>query len=299
MDKDIAVQSLTDTMAKFTAYIGKRLPKDVKSKLIELRTLETNPLAKSVYDSMEENQQAADKLNRPSCQDTGVIQYFVEAGANFPLLGELQDILSEATAEATRIGPLRHNAVETFDEKNTGTNTGTQIPWLDWRIVPELNTCTIDVYMAGGGCTLPGVAKVLMPGQGYEGVAEFVMDVITERGVNACPPLLVGVGVSTSVETAARLSKLAIMRPVDSTSENPRAALMEQLLEQGLNEIGIGPQGLTGNNSVMGVNIESSARHPSTIGVAVNTGCWAHRRGKIKINPDMSYEILSHEGVVL
>lgn len=117
MDKDIAVQSLTDTMAKFTAYIGKRLPKDVKSKLIELRTLETNPLAKSVYDSMEENQQAADKLNRPSCQDTGVIQYFVEAGANFPLLGELQDILSEATVEATRIGPLRHNAVETFDEK--------------------------------------------------------------------------------------------------------------------------------------------------------------------------------------
>jgi L(+)-tartrate dehydratase alpha subunit len=72
-----------------------------------------------------------------------------------------------------------------------------------------------------------------MPGQGYEGVAEFVMDVITERGVNACPPLLVGVGVSTSVETAARLSKLAIMRPVDSRSDNPRAALMEDLLEQG------------------------------------------------------------------
>lgn len=299
MQRDNEVAALTDVMAKFTAYIGKRLPKDVKAKLAELRTLETNPLAKSVYDSMAGNQEAADKLNRPSCQDTGVIQYFVEAGANFPLLGELEEILKEATAEATRIGPLRHNAVETFDEKNTGTNTGTNIPWLDWRIVPEKDSCTIDVYMAGGGCTLPGAAKVLMPGQGYEGVAEFVMDVITERGVNACPPLLVGVGVSTSVETAARLSKLAIMRPVDSKSANPRAALMEELLEQGLNEIGIGPQGLTGNNSVMGVNIESSARHPSTIGVAVNTGCWAHRRGKIRINADLSYEILSHEGVVL
>ncbi|HRP23505.1 L(+)-tartrate dehydratase subunit alpha [Thauera sp.] len=299
MQRDNEVAALTDVMAKFTAYIGKRLPKDVKAKLAELRTLETNPLAKSVYDSMAGNQEAADKLNRPSCQDTGVIQYFVEAGASFPLLGELEEILKEATAEATRIGPLRHNAVETFDEKNTGTNTGTNIPWLDWRIVPEKDSCTIDVYMAGGGCTLPGAAKVLMPGQGYEGVAEFVMDVITERGVNACPPLLVGVGVSTSVETAARLSKLAIMRPVDSKSANPRAALMEELLEQGLNEIGIGPQGLTGNNSVMGVNIESSARHPSTIGVAVNTGCWAHRRGKIRINADLSYEILSHEGVVL
>ena len=312
MDKEAAVQSLTDTMAKFTAYIGKRLPKDVKSKLAELRTMETNPLAKSIFDSMAGNQEAADKLNRPSCQDTGVIQYFVEAGANFPLLGELEEVLRGATEGATRMGPLRHNAVETFDEKNTGTNTGTQIPWLDWRIVPNLDSCIIDVYMAGGGCTLPGAAKVLMPGQGYEGVAEFVMDVITERGVNAsalaadqqgdlnaCPPLLVGVGVSTSVETAARLSKLAILRPVDSKSANPRAALMEELLEQGLNEIGIGPQGLTGNSSVMGVNIESSARHPSTIGVAVNTGCWAHRRGKIRINADMSYEIISHEGVVL
>ncbi|WP_062790602.1 L(+)-tartrate dehydratase subunit alpha [Aquitalea pelogenes] len=299
MDKEIAIQSLTDTMAKFTAYIGKRLPRDVKAKLADLRTLETNPLAKSIYDTMEGNQQAADKLDRPSCQDTGVIQYFIEAGAHFPLLGELEDILRDALAGATRLGPLRHNAVETFDEKNTGTNTGTNIPWLDWRIVPDSDSCTIDVYMAGGGCTLPGAAKVLMPGQGYEGVAEFVMDVITERGVNACPPLLVGVGVSTSVETAARLSKLAIMRPVDSKSSNPRAALMEELLEQGLNEVGIGPQGLSGNNSVMGVNIESSARHPSTIGVAVNTGCWAHRRGKIRVNADLSYEILSHEGVVL
>jgi L(+)-tartrate dehydratase alpha subunit len=299
MDKEEAIQSLTDTMAKFTSYIGKRLPKDVTIKLAELRTMETNPLAKSIYDSMAGNQEAADRLNRPSCQDTGVIQYFIEAGAKFPLLGELEDILREATVGATEMGPLRHNAVETFDEKNTGTNTGTQIPWLDWRIAPELDSCIIDVYMAGGGCTLPGAAKVLMPGQGYEGVAEFVMDVITERGVNACPPLLVGVGVSTSVETAARLSKLAILRPVDSRSPNAKAALMEDLLEQGLNEIGIGPQGLRGNNSVMGVNIESSARHPSTIGVAVNTGCWAHRRGKIRINADMSYEILSHEGVTL
>ncbi|NMG73666.1 L(+)-tartrate dehydratase subunit alpha [Aromatoleum diolicum] len=299
MDKEVAVQSLTDTMAKFTSYIGKRLPTDVKQKLADLRTLETNPLAKSIYDSMAENQEAADKLDRPSCQDTGVIQYFISAGAKFPLLGELEEILQNATLGATKIGPLRHNAVETFDEKNTGTNTGSKIPWLDWEIVPDSDAATIDVYMAGGGCTLPGKATVLMPGQGYEGVVEFVFDVITSRGVNACPPLLVGVGVSTSVETAARLSKRAILRPVNSKNPNANAALMEELLEEGLNEVGIGPQGLTGNNSVMGVNIESSARHPSTIGVAVSTGCWAHRRGKIRFNADLSYEILSHEGVVL
>ena len=289
MNREQAVADLTNVMSKFTAYIGKRLPTDVTQKLGDLREKEVNFLAKEVYESMRQNQEAADKLDRPSCQDTGVIQYFLTAGANFPLLGELEEILQEATAGATREGPLRHNAVETFVEKNTGTNTGSKIPWLDWDIVPGDDSVTIDVYMAGGGCTLPGKATVLMPGQGYEGVAEFVFDVITSRGVNACPPLLVGVGVSTSAETAARLSKKAILRPVDSRHPNDNAALMEQLLTDGLNELGLGPQGLTGNNSVMGVNIESSARHPSTIGVAVSTGCWAHRRGKIRIDADLSY----------
>ncbi len=296
MDKQAQVQDLTNVLSKFTAYIGKRLPTDVTNKLGELRSKEVNFLAKEVYESMRQNQEAADKLDRPSCQDTGVIQYFLTAGAKFPLLGELEEILSNATLGATKEGPLRHNAVETFDEKNTGTNTGSKIPWLDWEIVPERDDCVIDVYMAGGGCTLPGAAKVLMPGQGYEGVAEFVFDVITSRGVNACPPLLVGVGVSTSAETAARLSKKAILRPVTSKSANENAALMEELLADGLNELGLGPQGLTGNNSVMGVNIEHSARHPSTIGVAVSTGCWAHRRGKIRINSDLSYQIISREG---
>jgi L(+)-tartrate dehydratase alpha subunit len=296
VNKDTQVADLTNLMSKFTAYIGKRLPTDVTTKLGELREKEVNFLAKEVYESMRQNQEAADQLDRPSCQDTGVIQYFLTAGAKFPLLGELEDILRNATLGATKEGPLRHNAVETFEEKNTGTNTGSKIPWLDWEIVPDSDSVIIDVYMAGGGCTLPGAAKVLMPGQGYEGVAEFVFDVITSRGVNACPPLLVGVGVSTSAETAARLSKKAILRPVTSSNPNENAALMEELLADGLNELGLGPQGLTGNNSVMGVNIESSARHPSTIGVAVSTGCWAHRRGKIKINADMSYEIISHQG---
>ena len=299
MDREQAVADLTEVMSRFTAYIGKRLPTDVTQKLGDLREKEVNFLAKEVYESMRANQEAADKLDRPSCQDTGVIQYFLTAGAKFPLLGELEGILMNATLGATKEGPLRHNAVETFVEKNTGTNTGSKIPWLDWDIVPDDDSVTIDVYMAGGGCTLPGKATVLMPGQGYEGVAEFVFDVVTSRGVNACPPLLVGVGVSTSAETAARLSKKAILRPVNSRHPNENAALMEELLTEGLNELGLGPQGLTGNNSVMGVNIESSARHPSTIGVAVSTGCWAHRRGRIKINADLTHEVVSHQGFQL
>lgn len=299
MDKTTASQTLTDIMSKFTSYVAKHLPDDVSCKLAELRKAETHPLANTIYDSMAKNLDLAKKLDRPACQDTGVIQFFIAAGSKFPYLGELEAALRDATADATKKAPLRHNAVETFDEKNTGTNTGYRVPWLDWEIVPEDDGVTIDVYMAGGGCTLPGAAKVLMPGEGYEGVTRFVFDVITKRGVNACPPLLVGVGVSTAAETAARLSKKALMRPVGSHHANPKAAKMEKLLEDGLNQVGIGPQGLGGSASVMGVNIESSARHPSTIGVAVSTGCWAHRRGKIRIAPNLSYTILSHKGATL
>jgi L(+)-tartrate dehydratase alpha subunit len=299
MDKQEASRSLTDLMARFTGYIGKRLPQDVLDKLTELRAREVKPLAKIVYDSMFENLETADRLNRPCCQDTGVIQFFVRAGAGFPLLGELKAILGDAVRQATRDAPLRHNAVETFAEKNTGDNTGRGVPWIEWEIVPDDDTCTIEVYMAGGGCTLPGAAKVLMPAAGYEGIVQFVFDVITSYGVNACPPLLVGVGVSTSVETASMLSKRAILRPIGSRHPDPRAAEMELAIEKGLNDIGIGPQGLTGSSSVMGVHVESSARHPSTIGVGVSVGCWAHRRGTIRVNPDLSYEILSHKGVTL
>ncbi|WOY02408.1 L(+)-tartrate dehydratase subunit alpha [Dickeya fangzhongdai] len=294
-----SISELIDVMTRFTGYVGKRLPTDVIKKLEELRAREDSPLAKVVYDSMFENQKRADELDRPCCQDTGVIQYFITVGARFPFIGDLEHVLQQATLEATKKAPLRHNAVETFIEKNTGTNTGSRVPWLDWEIIPDDDHCTIEVYMAGGGCSLPGAAKVLMPGQGYEGVNQFVFDVITSYGVNACPPLLVGVGVSTSVETAARLSKKAILRPVGSSHPNADAAKMEKLLEDGLNQVGLGPQGLGGASSVMGVNIESSARHPSTIGVAVSTGCWAHRRGTIRFSADLSYEILSHEGAVL
>jgi L(+)-tartrate dehydratase alpha subunit len=299
MNKEEAVKTMTSIVARFTDYAGKHLPDDVFSKLKELRETENSPLAKVVYDSMFENQAKADELNRPCCQDTGVIQYYIKAGSQFPLLAEVRSILTEATFNATQTAPLRHNAVQIFDEKNTGTNTGERIPWIDWDIVPNSKSIEIEVYMAGGGCSLPGQGKTLMPAAGYEGIVEYVFDVMTSYGVNACPPLLVGIGIGGSIDVAANLSKRALFRPIGSRHANPRGAEMEKLLEKGLNEIGLGPQGMSGSNSVMGVHIESAARHPSTISVAISIGCWAHRRGTIRINEDMTYEIISHKGATL
>ena len=299
MEREESRQIFLRRMAEFIALVGKRLPDDVTQKLTELHRRETQPLARAIYDTMLRNQQLAEELNRPSCQDTGVLQFWVECGAQFPLLAELDGLLREAVLRATAAAPLRHNSVETFDEYNTKNNVGTGTPTVFWNIVPDSDRCEIYPYMAGGGCTLPGKAMVLMPSAGYEGVASFVLEQMAEYGPNACPPLLVGVGVATSVETAALLSKKALMRPIGSRNPNPRAASMERLLERAIDSMGLGPQGLTGSASVMGVHIENTARHPSTIGVAVNVGCWSHRRGHVVFDSAMEATVLSHKGVHL
>ncbi|MDO4539875.1 MAG: L(+)-tartrate dehydratase subunit alpha [Syntrophomonadaceae bacterium] len=289
-------RKLQELVIEFLGLTGRVLPDDVRQRLTELRAEEESPLALAVYDSMFKNLQRAEALNRPCCQDTGLIQFFVQAGTGFPLINELEGILVSAVREATDRVPLRHNAVEIFAEVNTACNAGERAPWIEWEIVPDSSELVLYSYMAGGGCSLPGHAKVLMPSAGYEAVVEFVFDTIVNMGINACPPLLVGVGIGTCVSSAAKLSKKALLRPVGSHHPHPRGAMMEAELKDGLNAVGLGPQGLGGAASVMGVNIETAARHPSSMGVGVSVGCWAHRRGCIRIREDLSYELISHRG---
>ena len=124
MSKEAQVEQLTDYMAKFIAHVAKKLPDDVIAKLTELRAQEDSPLSKTIYDTMFQNQELAVKLNRPSCQDTGVLQFWVKCGTNFPLIGELEALLKEAVVKATFEAPLRHNSVETFeDRKSTRLNS--------------------------------------------------------------------------------------------------------------------------------------------------------------------------------
>ena len=118
MDKEKAVQKMTEVMAKFVGYTGKVLPDDVTAKLSELAERETQPLAKEIYKTMFENQRLAKQLDRPSCQDTGVIQFFVRCGANFPLIGELEELLREAVLRATR---ARLRYVTTASRRLTST----------------------------------------------------------------------------------------------------------------------------------------------------------------------------------
>ena len=227
MNKTGQIRRLTDTMAIFISHVAKVLPDDVMKKLEQLSQAETQPLAALIYETMFKNQKLAAELNRPCCQDTGVLQFWIRCGAEFPLIGALEGALRDAVVQATLSSPLRHNTVETFDEYNTRMNVGKGVPTVFWDIIPEKTDCEINVYMAGGGCTLPGKAMVLMPSAGYEGIVRFVLDQMTTYGLNACPPLLIGVGVATSVETAALLSKKALMRSLGAHNPNERAAKLE------------------------------------------------------------------------
>ena len=299
VDARSRLSRLTDIVAHFTSLVSRRLPDDVTSRLKALAEAETTPMATMIYQTMRRNQELAEKLKRPSCQDTGLVQIFATVGSHFPYTDGLSEALKASIAEATRIAPLRHNTVETFDEFNTGTNVGSKSPWIYWDVAEGRDDLTLHVYLAGGGCSLPGQGKTLMPGEGYEAAMRFVLDVMTSYGLNACPPLLVGVGIGSSIDAASYMSKLALMRPVGSHASNPKVAQLEDDLQEAIDSIGLGPQGLGGSGSTMGVNIENSARHPSVLSVAVNTGCWSHRRGTIHFDKDLSYELITHKGVEL
>lgn len=299
VDARSRLSRLTDVVARFTSLVSRRLPDDVTARLKALAEAETNPMATMIYQTMRRNQELAEKLKRPSCQDTGLVQIFATVGSHFPYTDGLSEALKASIAEATRVAPLRHNTVETFDEFNTGTNVGSKSPWIYWDVAEGRDDLALHVYLAGGGCSLPGQGKTLMPGEGYEAAMRFVLDVMTSYGLNACPPLLVGVGIGSSIDAASYMSKLALMRPVGSHASNPKVAQLEDDLQEAIDSIGLGPQGLGGSSSTMGINIENSARHPSVLSIAVNTGCWSHRRGTIHFDKDLSYELITHKGVEL
>lgn len=290
-----ATEKLTKIISDLLSLTAIRLPTDVEESLQKMAAEETMPVAKELYSCIFDNLYKAKELRRPLCQDTGVLQFFIKAGGNFPYLNILEECIKNATLIATEKTPLRHNVVESFTEKNTGNNLGTNAPWIEWEIVPGFDGLHLDVYMAGGGCSLPGRSKVLMPLEGYEGVVKFVFDTVVEWGVNACPPLIIGVGIGTCAATAALLSKKAVLRPVGTENSNPLAADMERRMKEGLDSIGIGPLGMTGTRSVQAVNIEYAAHHPATLGVGITAGCWATRRGGVDISSDLSYTITSHK----
>jgi L(+)-tartrate dehydratase alpha subunit len=292
-------ESFITTIEKFIAIAAVRLSDDVMERLGEMREREDSPLQKAIYDSYFENLKMAVELKRPCCQDTGMLQFYIKAGTAFPYLDITAEVLTEAVRRATKSVPLRPNAVNFFDEKNTGDNVAERSPWINWEIVPSSKEMEIALYFSGAGCSLPGQAKVFKPSDGLEAIIPFVFDAVSGPGINACPPLLVGIGLGHNIENAALLSKKAILRPLGTKHPHTEGAELENRIRDGLNKLGMGAQGLRGNQAVMGVHIESSARHTATIACAVNFSCYMLRRGIIRFKDGLSFELQGFNGVSL
>lgn len=299
MTKDEAQRRMADVMERFITVACRRLPDDVYERLQQCRDGETSELQKVVYDSYFENLKMAQTLDRPCCQDTGLPHFYIRCGADFPFIGAVEGALTQAVRRATVSSPLRPNAVDFFTERNTGDNTGERMPWLHWDIVPDSSDMQICTYFAGAGCSLPGRAQVFKPSDGYGAVVKFVFEAVSGLALNACPPLIVGVGLGHNIENAGVLSKVACLRPLGTEHPHPRGAKLERDLLAGLNSLGVGAQGLPGGRIAMAVHVESSARHTATIAAAVNVSCYTHRRGFLTFHADMSYDQSSYRGVTL
>lgn len=290
-EKTTLIKTIVSAFISHSAIV---LPMDVRERLGEMEREEKGKMQKALYAVMKENQREALLLSSPCCQDTGIVQYWIKCGALFPYINNLEEALREAVREATLKTPLRPNAVVPFEEKNTNDNIGDGSPYFFWDIIPDSNECEIYVYLAGGGCSLPGSSRVFTPSSAYESMIDFIVDETASFGPNACPPLLLGIGVGATSEIAALNAKKALMRKIGSHNSRERIKELEETLFREINHIGIGVQGLGGEETLLGVNIECTVRHPATFAVAVSYGCWSLRRSEIRFKSDLEYTSSTH-----
>lgn len=284
---------LVEALVKQIKIAVTTLPDDVKTAIKNAYNRERNPVAKKILSSIIENFSLAEDHGIPMCQDTGTITWFIKVGKEFPLVTELSQLLIKATKIATDRVPIRPNAVDPFTGKNSGDNTGRFIPWINWEVT-DGDEAEITVLPKGGGSEYTAQLRMVSPGLGIKGIKEAVLKTVFEAGGKPCPPIIVGVGIGGGADIAMKLGKLALLRPITERHENAQVAKLEEELYNELNSLGIGPMGLGGDTTVLGVNVEYAYRHPATLPVGIVTQCWAARRATIKVSSDGEIKVLSH-----
>lgn len=269
------------------------LPEDVKQALKKAYAEETSENGKTQLKAILDNIELAEKYQAPVCQDTGTIIFYIKSGANVKNLDKVEEALINATKRATKEVPLRPNAVDPFTQKNSGDNAGRFIPYLNWEIVPG-NNLELTVMTKGGGSENVCVSGMLVPGEGVKGLKKFVVDAVIKSGAQPCPPNILGVAVGGGADISMKLAKKALLRPLNELNPDPEIAKLEKEIFEAVNMTGIGPMGLGGKTTVLGVNIDYAFRHPASFPAAVAFNCWAARQASARINADGTVEYLTH-----
>jgi fumarate hydratase subunit alpha len=272
------------------------LPQDVKDTLRKAYHEEESAVGRAQLKAILDNVDLAEKTHSPICQDTGVVIFYVKAGAQVKGLDKIESALRKGTARATREVPLRPNAINPFTQKNTGDNTGRNIPYINWQVVPG-DALEITVLPKGGGSENVSALKMLPPSRGIKGLKKFVVDTVINGGAKPCPPIVLGVAVGGGADIAMKLAKETLLKPLGEPNIDPELAKLEKELREAINSTGIGPMGLGGKTTVLDLKVDFAHRHPASYPVAVVVQCWAARRASACIYSDGKVDILSHKAV--
>ena len=276
---------LRDGIVELYRKVATSLPPDIEEAVKAAPAQEAaGSTAASTLAVIAENIKRARETFRPLCQDTGVPVFYVKVPVGLSH-NELRSTILEATREATQKVPLRPNAVDVITEKNSSDNTGEGFPIIYFEETSG-GTLTVDLMLKGAGSENAGQMYKLPLAEinaqrDLEGVRRCVLDAVQKAQGRGCPPYIIGVGIGATKDQVTRLAKEQLMRKLTDVNKSGELAELELQLLRDINSLGIGPMGLGGKTTALGVKIGVNHRHPASYFVDVSVGCWAMRRGRL------------------
>jgi len=273
--REIDAQLLTKNIKEMCIEANHYLSDDMKKVFDNARNNEKSPLGKQILEQLDENLKIAREDMIPICQDTGMAVVFVKIGQDVHITGaNIEDAINEGVRQGYVEGYLRKSVVnDPIIRENTKDNTPAVI---HYEIVPGENI-TITVAPKGFGSENMSRVFMLKPADGIEGVKNAVLTAVRDAGPNACPPMVVGVGIGGTFEKCAYLAKKALAREADSSSDIEYVSKLENELLDKINKMGIGPGGLGGTQTALAVNVETYPTHIAGLPVAINICCHVNR----------------------
>ncbi len=277
--REIDIKQIVETVSKLCIDASFNLPEDVLRALNEAVSREESPLGVKVLKQLIENTELAAKKKMPICQDTGYTVVFLELGQDVRVTGgDLYDAINEGVKQGSKEAYLRYSIVsDPLKRENTGDNTPAVI---HTDIVPGDRLKIIVAPKGAGSENMSGVC-MLKPGDGIEGIKDFVLERVRKAGANPCPPVIVGIGIGGTFEKATLLSKKALLRSIGEYNNEKTYGDLEKELLTEINNLGIGPEGLGGRITALAVHIEEWPCHIASLPVAVNFQCYASRHKEV------------------
>lgn len=278
--REIAVSQIRDTVRDLCLKANFELRKDVLKAIRSAHKKETDPRAKNILKDILENARIAKDKKIAICQDTGMVSVFLDIGIDVRITGgNLEDAINEGVLKAYDKGCLRKSVV---DDPILRNNTRTNTPCVIFTDIVDGDRIKVTIAPKGFGSENKSRVKMFNPTSTIEDIKKFVVDVVKDAGPDACPPLVLGIGIGGTFEKAAYLAKKALTNPIDTKNSKRHIARLEKELEIEINALKIGPMGLGGKTTVFGVNILEYPTHIAGLPVAVNVSCHA-TRGASKI----------------